>query len=131
MMYLLGLRDDYEHDGRVITQVLTNPNSALTGRGVTALGDCYKQLNSSVGEFGTATLQASTKAVESNSAGDKQYLKTNRVLAGLDIGRDQVAGVIKNDLEAAAFQNAPIPNAVGLTASCNALISYAERLAAS
>src|SRR5499427_9381969 len=66
MMYLLGLRDDYEHDGRVITQVLTNPNSALTGRGVTALGDCYKQLNSSVGEFGTATLQASTKAVESN-----------------------------------------------------------------
>jgi len=131
MMYLLGLRDDYEHDGRVITQVLTNPNSALTGRGVTALGDCYKQLNSSVGEFGTATLQASTKAVESNSAGDKQYLKTNRVLAGLDIGRDQVAGVIKNDLEAAAFQNARIPNAVGLTASCNALISYAERLAAS
>jgi hypothetical protein len=131
MMYLLGLRDDYEHDGRVVTQVLANPNSALTGRGMTALGDCYKQLNSSVGEFGTATLQASTKAIESNSAGDKQYLKTNRVLAGLNIGRDQVAGVIKNDLEAAAFQNAPVPNAVGLTASCNALISYAERLAAS
>jgi hypothetical protein len=131
MMYLLGLTDDYEHDGRVITQVLTHPNAALSGRGMTALGDCYKQLNSSVGEFGTATLQASTKAVESNSPGDKQYLKTNRLLAGLEIGRDQVAGVIKNDLEAAAFNNAPVPNAVGLTASCNALISYAKRLAAS
>ena len=131
IMYLLGLRDDYEHDGRVITQVLTDPNAALSGPGMTALGDCYKQLNSSVGQFGTATLQASTKAIESNSPGDKRYLKTNRALAGLEIGRDHVAGVIKNDLEAAAFNNAPVPNAVGLTASCNALISSAERLAAS
>jgi hypothetical protein len=131
MMYLLGLKDDYEHDGRVITQILTSPNAALSGQGVTALGDCYKQLNSSVGEFGTATLQASTKAIESNSPGDKQYLKTDRVLAGLNIARDKLAGVIKGDLEAAAFQNAPIPHAVGLTASCNALISFAERFAGS
>jgi hypothetical protein len=130
IMYLTGLRDDYEHDGRVISQILTNPNAALSGRGVTALGDCYKQLNSSVGEFGTATLQASTKAIESNSAGDKQYLKTSRVLAGLEIGRDQLAGVIKNDLEAAAFRNAPVPSAAGLTAACNALVSFAERFAA-
>jgi hypothetical protein len=130
IMYLLGLRDDYEHDGRVISQIRTNPNAALSGRGVTALGDCYKQLNSSVGEFGTATLQAATKAIESNSPGDKQYLATNRVLAGLEVGRDRLAGVIKNDLEAAAFNNARVLNAVGLTASCNALISSAERLAA-
>jgi len=131
MMYLLGLKDDYEHDGRVITQILTSPNAALSGQGITALGDCYKQLNSSVGEFGTATLQASTKAIVSNSPGDKQYLKTDQVLAGLNIARDKLAGVIKNDLEAAAFRNAPVPHAVGLTASCNALISFAERFAAS
>jgi hypothetical protein len=131
MMYLLGLKDGYEHDGRVITQVLSQPNAALSGQGVTALGDCYKQLNSSVGEFGTATLQASTKAIVSNSPGDKQYLKTDQVLAGLNIARDKLAGVIKDDLEAAAFRNAPVPHAVGLTASCNALISFAERSAAS
>jgi hypothetical protein len=130
IMYLLGLRDDYVHDGRVISQILTQPNSALSGRGVTALGDCYKQLNSSVGEFGTATLQASTKAIESNSPGDEQYLKTNRVLAGLNVARDKLAGVIKNDLQAAAFQNARVPHAAGLTAACNALISFAERFAA-
>ena len=29
IMYLTGLRDDYEHDGRVITQILTHPNRAL------------------------------------------------------------------------------------------------------
>ncbi len=130
MMYLLGLRDDYEHDGRVISQILTDPNAALSGRSMTALGDCYKQLNSSVGEFGTATLQASTKAIESNSRGDMRYQATNRVLARLDIARDKLAGVIKNDLEAAAFNNTGVPNAVGLTASCNALVSFAERFAA-
>jgi len=130
MMYLLGLRDDYGHDGRVITQILTNPNAALSGPGVAALGDCYKQLNSSVGEFGTATLQASTKAIESNSPGDSRYLATKAMLSGLEIRRDGVAGVIKGALEAAAFQNVPVRNATRLTASCNALITSAEGLAA-
>ena len=31
-MYLSGLRDDYEHDGRVITQILSHPNAALAPR---------------------------------------------------------------------------------------------------
>ena len=31
LMYLTGLRDDYEHDGRVITQILAHPNRALSG----------------------------------------------------------------------------------------------------
>ena len=58
LMYLTGLRDDYEHDGRVITQILASPNRALSDPAVTALGECYKQLNSSVGQFGAATLVA-------------------------------------------------------------------------
>ncbi|HEV3068180.1 MAG TPA: hypothetical protein VGY50_10050 [Streptosporangiaceae bacterium] len=128
MMYLLGLRDDYEHDGRVITQILTSPNAALSGPGVAALGDCYKQLNSSVGEFGTATLQAATTAIESNSPGDRQYLATDRVLTGLNVARDRLAGVIKNELEAAAFQNAPVRGAVGLTVACRVLIGLAQHL---
>jgi len=130
IMYLTGLKDDYEHDGRVITQILTSPNAALSGPGVAALGDCYKQLNSSVGEFGTATLQAATTAIESNSPGDSQYLAADQALASLDVARDQLAGQIKNDLEAAAFQNAPVTDGASLTASCNALIGSAEQLAA-
>jgi hypothetical protein len=129
VMYLLGLKDDYEHDGRVITQVLTKPNKALSGQGVNALGDCYKQLNSSVGEFGTATLQTATQAIESDSPGDSQYLATDRVLAGLNLARDRLAGVIKGELEAAAFQNAPVRGATGLTVACNALIGAAQHLA--
>jgi len=130
VMYLLGLRDDYEHDGRVITQILTNPNAALSGSGANALGDCYKQLNSSVGEFGTATLQASTKAIASNSPGDSQYRATDAMLGSLEVRRDMVAGAIKGALEAAAFQNVPVLKASQLTASCNSLITSAEGLAA-
>jgi hypothetical protein len=129
MMYLLGLRDDYEHDGRVITQILANPNGALSGPGVTSLGNCYKQLNSSVGQFGTDTLRVATKAIESNSPGDRQYLATDRVLAGLDVARDRLAGVIKGDLEAAAFRNAPVRGAAALTVACNVLVGTAQQLA--
>jgi hypothetical protein len=52
------------------------------------------------------------------------------MLSGLEIRRDGVAGVIKGALEAAAFQNVPVRNATRLTASCNALITSAEGLAA-
>ncbi len=130
IMYLTGLKDDYVQDGRVITEILTNPNSALSAPGVTALGTCYKQLNSSVGEFGTATLQAATAAIESNSAGDQTYLNTDQALSSLDSGRDGVAGRIKAELNAAAFGNTPVHGAGGLLTACQTLISNAERLAA-
>jgi hypothetical protein len=129
IMYLAGLQDDYEHDGRVITQVLASPNSALSAPGVTALGECYKQLNSSVGEFGTATLQAATKGIESSSPGDQTYLQTDKALLALDQARDKVALPIKGELEAAAFQNTPVSNVSGLTAACQKVIGAAQELA--
>jgi len=129
MMYLLGLTDDYEHDGRVITQILTNPNNALSPGVVTSLGNCYKQLNSSVGTFGTATLKFATEGIESASPGDGQYLATDKTLAALNQSRDQLAGVIKQDLENAAFQNTPVPNAGQLNGACNSLIGTAKDLA--
>jgi hypothetical protein len=129
IMYLTGLKDDYEHDGRVITQILTKPNSALSAKGVTALGECYKQLNSSVGELGTATLQAATKGIESTS--NKVYEATDKALRNLDLARDKLAGQIKGDLEAAAFANTPVPNPGSLTSACQSQISAAEHLAGS
>jgi len=129
MMYLLGLTDDYEHDGRVITQILTNPNPALSPGVVTSLGNCYKQLNSSVGTFGTATLKFATEGIESASPGDSTYLATDKTLAALNQSRDQLAGVIKQDLENAAFQNTPVPNAGQLNGACNSLIGAAKDLA--
>jgi hypothetical protein len=129
IMYLTGLTDDYEHDGRVITQVLTNPNRALQAGGVSKLGECYKQLNSSVGKFGTATLKFATKAIESTSPGDKKYLAADGALATLNTARDRVAGAIKQDLENAAFDNTPIHHVGELTDACQGLVGAAQGLA--
>jgi hypothetical protein len=128
-MYLAGLKDDYEHDGRVITQILASPNHALRGSAVARLGACYKQLNSSVGQFGNDTLQASTKAIESSSPGDFRYVATDKALAALDRVRDAIALKIKAQLEAAAFGNQPIFAAGAETFACQAIINSAAALA--
>jgi hypothetical protein len=131
IMSLTGLQDDYEHDGRVITQILTHPNHALSQPGVTALGECYKQLNSSVGEFGAASLVASTNAIESNSAGDSKFTTIDNELRGLEVARDHLAGQIKGELEDAAFQDKPIFGTGQQTGACQALIKAASGVASS
>jgi hypothetical protein len=127
LMYLTGLKDDYTQDGRVITEVLSQPNDAL--RGLNQLGACYKQLNSSVGQFGAYTLQASTTAVESTAAGDFLYKLTNIKLSVLEKARDLLAGQIKQALNAAAFGNRPDPLAFVQQFACQALIGQAHALA--
>jgi hypothetical protein len=129
VLYLAGLKDDYEHDGRVISEVLAGPDQALAAPGVAALGACYKQLNSSVGQFGTYTLQASTKAVESSTPGDSKYKFVNAALGALDRARDALALHIKAELEAAAFGNVPVIAAPIQTGACQALIATAKNLA--
>jgi hypothetical protein len=131
IMYLLGLRDDYEVDGRVITQILEHPNHALSAPGVTALGECYKQINSSVGEFAANTLQADTDAIESSTPGDAEYLQTDTALRGLEVARDRLVEQIKGELEAAEFQDQPIPGAGYQIGACQALIHVASNLASS
>ncbi len=131
LMYLTGLTDDYEHDGRVITQILANPNGALLAPDVAALGACYKQLNSSVGIFGTDTLIAATAAIESSSPGDATYLEADQALQKLDVARDALAGQIKGGLEAAAFGNVSPRHVRAQLAGCEALLHKADELASS
>ena len=127
-MYLLGLRDDYEHDGRVITEILADPNRALAAPGVTTLGACYKQLNSSVGEFANYTLQADTAAIESSTPGDSKYITIDKALAALDRTRDSLALKIKAELEAAAFQDTPIFGTGIQSLACEGIIASAHAL---
>jgi hypothetical protein len=131
LIYLTGLKDDYEHDGRVITQILSSPNRALQSPRAALLGACYKQLNSSVGTFGTDTLVAATSAIESSSPGDTTYLQADQALRKLDLARDALAGLIKGEFEAAAFGNVPLRGAGGLILGCNALLHRAHDLARS
>src|SRR5262249_53983939 len=96
-----------------------------------SMGACYKQLNSSVGEFGTDTLRAATQAIESTSTGDSTYLSTAASLATLGTARDKKASAMKAALGAAAFQNTPVPNANGLLNSGESLRQDAGALAGS
>jgi hypothetical protein len=126
IMSLVGLHDDYKPDGRVISQVLAKPSHSIRSPTVEALGACYKQLNSSVGEFGTSTLVASTRGLESTSPNDRIYTNTEAALSLLDRIRDVVAGEIKNSLDAAEFAGVRVRDARGQLAACDAVIAAAR-----
>jgi hypothetical protein len=131
IMYVLGLTDDYVHDGRVISEILTHPRKALASPWVTQLGECYKQINSSVGEFGTDTLIADTKAIASGTdaaGGDTEYSLTDQALTQLEQNRDRVAGQIKQALNGAEFGGPAVTNPKGRLDSCNAVLGQAQAL---
>jgi hypothetical protein len=129
-LYLLGLHADYLPDGRVITQIVANPNRALRDPLVTHLGETYKQLNSSVGEFGAYTLTASTNAIESKTPGDAEFATVNRDLALLDQQRDRLANAIKTELYNAENRGTPVPSAGAQLAAAKLIIAAAKELAA-
>ncbi|MGH3496959.1 MAG: hypothetical protein ACRDP1_05805 [Nocardioidaceae bacterium] len=105
LLSLVGLRADYRTDGRVITQIMRRPPAGL--RGLTELGRIYKQLNASVGTFGTDTLLADTAALASGSAGhDSLYTRTEHLLTQLGRARDAVALRMSQILSAAASNDA-------------------------
>ena len=129
LLYLTGLRDDYGQDGRVISQILAHPSRALRGDRVGDLGACYKQLNSSVGKFAAYTLVASTSAVKSDTSGDALFAAVNAKLFALEKARDALAGLIKSELNAAAFWNIPVRGAEDQTHACEQLIGKAAQVA--
>jgi hypothetical protein len=129
-LYLLGLHADYTQDGRAITQIVANQNRALRDPLVTKLGETYKQLNSSVGEFGAYTLTAATNAIESNTPGDAEFATVNRDLTVLDQQRDALANSIKTELYNAENWGTPVPAAGAQLAWAKLIIAEAKELAA-
>src|SRR5262249_44985753 len=131
MLFAAGLKDDYVMDGRVITQVL-NGNGIV--KHTEALGDCYKQLNASVGRFGTDPLVASSAGLASGSAADdSKYVAIDAQLSTLGSARDALTTDIKNRLDQVAFHDAkPDTGAIAnQLAGCNGLLAEASSLASS
>jgi len=131
MLDLLGLTDDYQSDGHVITQALASVPPALQATEDLATG--YDQINSSVGQFATDTLLADTKALASgSSSNDSEYATEQATLAQLADDRDQAAQQIKDTLSAAAAGK--MPNRGQITsglAHVRELLRRADQLAAS
>jgi len=106
MLYLLGLTDDYQPDGHVITQALKSVPDALAATEDLAAG--YDQINSSVGQFATDTLIADTAALASGSStNDTAFNVEQQQLDSLGNDRDKFAQKIKDTLSDAAAGKTP------------------------
>lgn len=107
MMELLGLHDDYQHQGRVLFEIIKPsalPDAVRANLGtLISLAQVYKQLNAPVGELGLATLQISTQALESSSANDATYTQLENQLTAITQTRDAIAGQLLTILETAEF----------------------------
>jgi hypothetical protein len=113
MLSLLGLKDDYAHDGRVLFEVLEDsavPQSLRAHREtLTRLAQVYKQINAPVGQLGLATLSTSTKALESGSAADDStYTTLENKLISITNERNTLADAMRKVLEDAAFDGQSI-----------------------
>ena len=130
IMALSGLTDDYTGDGRVLTEDLTITPGATSDPNFEPLAVCYKQLNASVGRFGTDVLVADTKAVKTGSpADDSNYQQVSAQIRTLGSQRDSLAGQIKQDLFNAEFHGSALANGSSELAACNASLGQADTLA--
>ena len=130
IMALTGLKDDYVSDGRVLIEDMTF-TPGKTGQGqYERLATCYKQLNSSVGQFGTDMLVADTAALATGSAADDStYQHVLSEITSLGTQRDALAATIKNELFDAEFNNTTVKAGGELVGQCQSLIDQANALA--
>jgi hypothetical protein len=109
VLSLLGLKDDYQSDGRVIFEIVT-PRAVPEdlqeqGRALTRLAHVYKQLNASVGAFGLDSLSVATAAASSNTPGDTRFRDLEGQLVALTNQRNGLARKMVALLNGAAFRD--------------------------
>jgi len=135
MLALLGLQDDYRHDGRVVTEVLdprvAPPWLERNQQFLSRLGDIYKQINAPVGALGLDTLKISTVALESTD--DKIFAMLESRLTGIAAERDTLAAQLQPLLdwtEPGALQGAALSKAPALPSATQGLFGQAVSLRA-
>jgi hypothetical protein len=128
MLVLLGLKDDYRHEGRALVEKLTGwamPSAVRKSDSFVALAEALKQIDAPVGPLGLASLQASTVGLESNELNDATYTSVENQLSSFTTQRDTLAQEMLPLLEGAEFNNQPFQDA-----QTNSLIQQAQDLLA-
>jgi hypothetical protein len=134
ILELVGLKDDYRHDGRVISEILqgyARPLALKQSSSFVALAQIYKQLNASFGEFAMDTLKASTKALASGDpTDDTTYTSIQGQIESLTAERDALAAQMIGLLEGAEFNGQTFSDAQAqsLIAQGEALLNQAKAL---
>ncbi len=134
LMSILGLHDDYDWDGRAITEItdagaIPAPIAAAPADFL-ALSAAYKQLDAPFGRFGLATLHYDTAAVAGDDAG---YQAATAQLAACQSQRDALVPQIRAVIGGAETAGTAIDSAQAhaLTQRATTLINDAEALQAS
>jgi hypothetical protein len=109
VLALVGLKDDYVHDGRVLVENLEHhalPDS-LRDSFFTyiALAQAYKQINATKGSVGVNSLVYANRSILGDDATYGKYLTT---IGAITAERDALASQIIALLNGAAFGNTPI-----------------------
>ncbi|TMC11103.1 MAG: hypothetical protein E6J30_02390 [Chloroflexi bacterium] len=130
LMVLLGLKDDYSHDGRALTEDLdgwARPEATRLNGGYARLAVIYKQIDAAVGQFGLVTLMVSTDGINGN---DSLYAQKESQLSSLNSQRDALAAQMIALLEGAEFNGQAITQqqAKALVAQGQALLGQANAL---
>ncbi len=136
MLALLGLKDDYTHDGRVLLEDLASsavPSLQADRGAYIQLAQVYKQINAPVGALGLASLQISTAALESGTtADDSTYTNLEGRLASFASQRDDLAATMATILDRATVdgQTSGVDGTQALITRGNALLGAVIVLAA-
>jgi len=113
MLKLVGLSDDYAHDGRVLFEAFTGnaANGSLRAHQdvLSALAAAYKDINAPLGALGIGTLRGiSTTALKSD---DATYAVLTAQIKAITATRNGIAGQMIAMLEDAAFNSKSIDEA--------------------
>jgi hypothetical protein len=126
IMGLVGLKDDYAHDGRVLFEVLSE-NAVWHGRQgdknvIARLAQAYKDINAPLGRLARKTFAISTAALNGD---DATYTKLEAELTRLTDVRNAIAQRMNDMLEGVAFDGKPIDKVKAelLTIEAEALIA--------
>jgi hypothetical protein len=132
MLALLGLKDDYVHDGRVLAEWIDTHALPQGIRGGTEnfieLAQVYKQLNAPLGLLSRKSLVYANRSITSDDATYGRYLNT---IGSITTERDGLAAKIKTVLNGAAFNNQPVSEGAedDLGRQANAIIDRVQDLA--
>jgi hypothetical protein len=109
MLALLGLKDSYVHDGRVLSEWIARtalPSGIRRGQeNFVELAEVYKQLNAPLGELGRASMLYANRSITDVDTAYARYLSK---ISDITNQRNSLAGEIKTVLDAAAFGNRPV-----------------------
>jgi hypothetical protein len=132
MLALLGLKDSYVHDGRVVAEWMDRtalPTGIRQHRdNFVELASVYKQLNAPLGQLGLASLVYANRSVTDV---DKVYTRYLAKISDITDERNSLAGDIRTVLDAAEFGNQPVDEGSenGLGHRAQALIDRVKDLA--